>query len=225
MKKTYRMYHVYRKMTKTQNMRKKHKTRKILRGGNSQYEINYCNDSKNVFITLKNNPYTLYKIDLNSKTFNKFKPDGFNNDNYDLKKITDPNLFEILSDAKRNDQNFDDLLIRHGVNDIDYYLYTPFYSSQGKIYKTKKYKQRLRKIEEIDEDVSEQSDKNSPRRNRRKESIFAAMQFADVASSTTGSKQLRVTPKKRSTSTNLAAPVLRLPSRLSSSNKQPPFKP
>ena len=68
-------------------------------------------NSKNVFITLKNNPYTLYKIDLNSKTFNKFKPDGFNNDNYDLKKITDPNLFEILSDAKRNDQNFDDLLI------------------------------------------------------------------------------------------------------------------
>jgi hypothetical protein len=209
------MYRVYRKMKKTQNMRKKNKTRKILRGGNSQYEINYCSDSKNVFITLKNN----------SKTFNKFKPDGFNNDNYDLKKIIDPNLFEILSDAKRNDQNFDNLLIRYGVNDIDYYPYAPYYSSQGKIYKTKKYNQRLRKIEEIDEDVSEQSDKNSPRRNRRKESIFAAMQFADVASSTTGSKKLRVTPKKRSTSTNIAAPVLRLPSRLPSNHKQPPFKP
>ena len=237
MKKTYRMYRMYRKLNKTKNMRKKHKTRKILRGGDYTYNIDYCSDSKNVFVTKKIDPLTLYKIDLESKTFNKFKSDGNDNSGYDLIKKNDQNLFKMLSEKKRSDQKFDDLLIRYGVNDIEYYPYSPFYISErkihkpevyvshGKINKTKKYKPILYDIEEIDEDVSEHSDKNSPHRNRRKESIVAAMQFANVASSATGSKKLRVKLQNRSPSTNLAVPVLRLPSRLPSNSKRPVFKP
>lgn len=171
-----------------------------------------------VFITHKTSPYTLYKIDLPSKTFTIFTTTP-PYDIYPLEKIYNRTLFHILSDAKRNDTMFDELLTTHGINDIEYYPYNRYYT-QTVGHKPKTYKHVLRKIEEVEEENLKRSPIQvvkelslSPRspnsktksRNRRKESIVAAMQFANVAprnnatSSDKPKRIIRVTPQTSST--------------------------
>jgi len=194
MKKTYRKFRKYRKMHKS---RKLHKSLKVQTGGNYDYELKISSDLDVVFITHKTNPYTLYKIDLPSKTFTTFTTTP-PYDIYPLEKIYNRTLFHILSDAKRNDTMFDELLTTHGINNIEYYPYTSYYK-QTVGHKPKTYKHVLRKIEEVEEENLKRSpvqvvkelplsphSPNSPnsktmRRNRRKESIVASMQFANVA--------------------------------------------
>ena len=219
MKKTYRKSRKYQKLKNPHNIHKTHntrKSRKIQRGGTYNYEIEYSRDSNTVFITHKIKPHILYKIDLPSKTFTTFtssEPYQV----YPLEKVYDKTLFHILSDAKRNNQNFDELLMMHEINNIEYYPYNR-YNVPVVRRNPKTYKHKLHKIEEMQEESLEQPAKNSPRRNRKKESLITALRFVDVAPSNVAASsarpgQLRVQTQDRSHSVSRPVPVLRLPSR------------
>lgn len=231
MKKTYRKLRNYRK---THKSRKLHKSLNVQTGGNYNYELKISSDSEVVFITHKTKPYTLYKIDLPSKTFTIFTTTP-PYEIYPLEEKYNRTLFLILSDAKRNDTVFDELLTTHGINNIEYYPRHSYYSYYKKKVedKPKTYKHVLHKIEEVDEESLKPSpiqvvkelplsphSPNSPnnktmRRNRRKESIVAAMQFADVAPikqhvSSDNPKNIRV--KLNASSNRPHVPELRLSS-------------
>ncbi len=235
MKKTYRKFRKYRKTHKSHKL---HKSRKVQTGGKYNYELKISSDLNVVFITHKTSPYTLYKIDLPSKTFTTFTTTP-PYDIYPLEKIYNRTLFHILSDAKRNDTMFDELLTTHGINDIEYYPYNRYYT-QTVGHKPKTYKHVLRKIEEVEEENLKRSPIQvvkelslSPRspnsktmhRNRRKESIVAAMEFADVAQRNNAASSgkpksiIRVTPQiffDRQQVPKLS---------LSSGSRRSPFKP
>jgi hypothetical protein len=214
MKKTYQTSHKYQKLKKSRNVHKKNKSRKIQRGGTDEYEIEYSRDSNTVFITHKIKPHILYKIDLPSKTFAIFTSSVPYQD-YPLEKKYSTSLFHILSDAKRNDPNFDELLTMRGIDNVEYYPYDRYNVPRvGR--KPKTYTSKLRKIEEVQEESLETPAKNSPRRNRKKESLVTALRFVDVAPSNVASSSARPVPIKvqpHSPSIVRSVPVLRLPSR------------
>ena len=128
MKKTYRHSRRLRKnrMTKkytankANKAHKAHKSNRTQRGGNYSYELDISTNSDVIFVTYKTRPRTIYRIDLPSKTFSIFTS-GHAYETYPLEEIYNRTLFKILSNAKRNNHVLDELLISHGINNIEYY--------------------------------------------------------------------------------------------------------
>ena len=222
MKKTYRKFRKYRKMRKSYKL---HKSRKVQRGGTygHDYELKISSDLNTVFITSNKTPRILYKIDLPSKKFTKFTT-IFPHDSYPLEKKFDNLLFHILSDAKRNDTTFDKLLMSHEIDNIEYYPYNRFYIPVAN-YIPNKYKHVLHEIKEVEEENLKRSpiqvvkelplsprspNSKTMRRNRRKESIVAAMKFADVA------------PRNNATSSDKPKRIIRVTPQTSSKRKRMP---
>jgi hypothetical protein len=254
MKKTYRhsrRSHIHRvnkkytahKARKAHKSRKTHKSRRLQKGGNYNYEIDISTNSNIVFVTHKIRPRTIYRIDLRSKTFSVFTA-GHTYETYPLEKIYNRTLFKILSNAKRNDQVFDDLLISHGINNIEYYTGDEHFIRDRK----KRYNQELREIEEIEEELLSQppnavveqvdvlqelppivSPHSSPRsktvKNRAlsrstKEGLREAIKIASVITDDNIDRLRSGNVRVRTAAPTIVAPSFRLPVR-----DRPPFKP
>jgi hypothetical protein len=139
---------------KAHKAHKAHKSNRTQRGGNYSYELDISTNSDVIFVTYKTRPRTIYRIDLPSKTFSIFTS-GPAYETYPLEKIYDRTLFKILSNAKRNDHVLDDLLISHGINNIEYYPDDERFIRDRK----KTYKHVLRKMEESKEELLPQTPK------------------------------------------------------------------
>ena len=244
MKKTYRHS---RRPNKLRNSRvKKRHTlrRRMQRGGNYNYELDVSTTSDVIFVTRKIRPRIIYRIDLPAKTFSIFSSSE-PYETYPLEKVYDRTLLKILSNAKRNDPELDDLLVSHGINNIEYYTGEEDFVRDRK----KKYKQELRQIKESEEeellaesptavvekvDVLQEipmvSPKGSPRSKtvknkslsrRTKEGLRAAVKLAEVIKDDKiellHSGNVRV---KTARSPTIAPPSFRLPTR-----DRSPFKP
>ena len=147
MKKTYRHS---RRPNKLRNSRvkKRHTLRKRMqRGGNYNYELDVSTNLDVIFVTRKIRPRIIYRIDLPSKTFSIFSSSE-PYESYPLEKVYDRTLLKILSNAKRNDPELDELLVSHGINNIEYYTGEEDFVRDRK----KKYKQELRQIKESEEE-------------------------------------------------------------------------
>ena len=147
MKKTYRHS---RRPNKLRNSRvkKRHTLRKRMqRGGNYNYELDVSTNLDVIFVTRKIRPRIIYRIDLPAKTFSIFSSSE-PYESYPLEKVYDRTLLKILSNAKRNDPELDDLLVSHGINNIEYYTGEEDFVRDRK----KKYKQELRQIKESEEE-------------------------------------------------------------------------
>ena len=108
------------KANKAHKAHKAHKSNRTQRGGNYSYELDISTNSDVIFVTYKTRPRTIYRIDLPSKTFSIFTS-GPAYETYPLEEIYNRTLFKILSNAKRNNHVLDELLISHGINNIEYY--------------------------------------------------------------------------------------------------------
>ena len=124
-----------------------HKSRRMQRGGNYNYELDVSTNMDVIFVTRKIRPRIIYRIDLPSKTFSIFSSSE-PYESYPLEKVYDRTLLKILSNAKRNDPELDDLLVSHGINNIEYYTGEEDFVRDRK----KKYKQELRQIKESEEE-------------------------------------------------------------------------
>ena len=124
-----------------------HKSRRMQRGGNYNYELDVSTNLDVIFVTRKIRPRIIYRIDLPSKTFSIFSSSE-PYESYPLEKVYDRTLLKILSNAKRNDPELDDLLVSHGINNIEYYTGEEDFVRDRK----KKYKQELRQIKESEEE-------------------------------------------------------------------------
>lgn len=152
MKKTYRHS---RRPNKLRNSRvKKRHTlrRRMQRGGNYNYELDVSTNMDVIFVTRKIRPRIIYRIDLPAKTFSIFSSSE-PYETYPLEKVYDRTLLKILSNAKRNDPELDDLLVSHGINNIEYYTGEEDFVRDRK----KKYKQELRQIKESEEELLAES--------------------------------------------------------------------
>ena len=95
--------------------------------------------------------YFAESIDKLSENINEVKPTVFSVVPRLLEKVYDKTLFHILSDAKRNNQYFDELLMMHEINNIEYYPYNR-YNVPVVRRNPKTYKHKLHKIEEMQEE-------------------------------------------------------------------------
>jgi len=228
---------------------KAHKSHRMQRGGNYNYELDVSTTSDVIFVTRKIRPRIIYRIDLPSKTFSIFTSSE-PYETYPLEKVYDRTLLKILSNAKRNDPLLDELLVSHGINNIGYYT-----GDEDFVRDRKNYKQELHQIEESEEEflakspkaVVEQVDvlqeiprispKASPKASpkgslhsktvknkllsrRTKEGLRQAMKLAAVITDDK-IKRLRDGDVIVKTATpHIVGPSFRLPSR-----DRPPFKP
>lgn len=162
MKKTYRhtrrshKTRVTKKYTarRVRRVHKAHKSHRIQKGGNYNYELDVSTTSDVIFVTRKIRPRIIYRIDLPSKTFSIFTSSE-PYETYPLEKVYDRTLLKILSNAKRNDPELDELLVSHGINNIEYYTGDEDFVRDRK----KNYKQELRQIKESEEEFLAQSPK------------------------------------------------------------------
>ena len=183
MKKTYRQSRRSRKnrMTKKYTLRRlhkshrAHKSHRIQRGGNYNYELDTSTTSDVIFVTRKTRPRMIYRIDLPSRTFSIFTSSE-PYETYPLEKIYDRTLFKILSNAKRNDDELDKLLVSHGINNIEYYPDDEHIVRDRK----KTYKHVLRKIEEIKASPRSKTFKNKSLSHSTKKGLREAMKLAEV---------------------------------------------
>ena len=117
----------------------------------------------------------IYRIDLPSRTFSIFTSSE-PYETYPLEKIYDRTLFKILSNAKRNDDELDKLLVSHGINNIEYYPDDEHIVRDRK----KTYKHVLRKIEEIKASPRSKTFKNKSLSHSTKKGLREAMKLAEV---------------------------------------------
>ena len=217
------------------------------RGGNYNYELDVSTTSDVIFVTRKIRPRIIYRIDLPAKTFSIFSSSE-PYETYPLEKVYDRTLLKILSNAKRNDPELDELLVSHGINNIEYYTGEEDFVRDRK----KKYKQELRQIKESEEeflteaptDVVKQVDvlqeipkvspkvspKGSPRSKtvknralsrRTKEGLRAAVKLAEVIKDDKIERLHSGNVRvKTARSPTIAPPSFRLPTR-----DRSPFKP
>jgi hypothetical protein len=117
-----------KKTKRVKRTRKIHSKRRTQRGGINNYDIDISSDNRYIFITMKNQPKIMYKIDLLHKKFSKYRDED--DQYYPLEQKRDYNLFLILSREKTINPLVDAALNQYQIDNVLYEDPGPNFSKQ-----------------------------------------------------------------------------------------------
>jgi hypothetical protein len=104
-----------KKTKRVKRTRKIHSKRRTQYGGNYKYDIDMSTNNEFMFITMKTAPKIIYKIDLPSQIFSKYRLES---DEHPLKHKQDRTLFEILYKERLNNPEVRNILSHYKINNL-----------------------------------------------------------------------------------------------------------
>ena len=104
-----------KKTKRVKRTRKIHSKRRTQYGGNYNYDIDMSTNNEFMFITMKTAPKIIYKIDLPSQIFSKYRLES---DEHPLKHKQDRTLFEILYKERLNNPEVRNILSHYKINNL-----------------------------------------------------------------------------------------------------------